>query len=103
MGVGMAEGKERYVIVRVEQQCPFGYEKQNEKAFLSRCLTSTFQCKDCYGDTKEQLVRKVAQVRLKQKIKRWYGSFLPSKLTIEFMYEKCLEQAKEIVEFLGVK
>lgn len=86
----------RYAIVRVENNCP--------KVFIRRCLTTNIQCKDCYGDTKEQLIRKVAQVRLKQKIKRWYGPFLePSKLTIEFIYEKCLEEAKEIVEFLGVE
>lgn len=95
----------RYSIVRVDGKCPDEFEKIDVQ-FTCRNL-SCYAGKECYknfyGDTKEQLIRKVAQVRLKQKIKRWYAPFLePSKLTIEFVYEKCLEEAKEIVEFLGV-
>ena len=99
----------RYSIVRVDDDykhiCPSAFEKVDDSSFCKLAKRKGGSCNvGPYGDTKEQLIRKVAQVRLKQKIKRWYGPFLkPSKLTIEFVYEKCLEEAKEIVEFLGVE
>lgn len=102
----------RYAIVRVDINCPKDVCGEEDFCFLSKGKTLEDICDYCdfldekiiIGDTKEQLIRKVAQVRLKQEIKRWYGHFLePSKLTIEFMYERCLKEAKEIVEFLGVE
>ena len=95
----------RYAIVRVDNNYgPCVLEKEKVPICKTDELCYSGKCPCRYGDTKEQLIRKVAQVRLKQKIKRWYGPFLkPSKLTIEFVYEKCLEEAKEIVEFLGVE
>lgn len=87
----------RYAIVRVEKQCPFIYEKQDKRAFLNRCLKSNYQCKDCYGDTKEQMIRKVAQILFKNAPKETYQPrYIEQK-------RKILEIAKEIVEFLGVE
>ena len=59
------------------------------------------QCGDCrYGDTKEQLIRKIEQVIFKN-FKNYNGfmaRYLTSHLVI-FAYKI----AKEIVEFLGVE
>ena len=87
----------RYTIVRVEQQCPFIYEKQDKRAFLNRCLKSDYQCKDCYGDTKEQLEKKVEQA-LRKKIKEYVF------FDYKDLEDACMKDvAKEIVEFLGVE
>ena len=78
----------RYAIVRVDGRCPDFFCKykvmKDEKSF---------SCNDCnlhrkYGDTKEQLIRKVEQVIKRQSLK---GAIWESNL------------AKEIVEFLGVE
>ena len=95
--------KKRYAIVRVDNMCPAITEEG-----INICKTDK-NCKNkCpyrYGDTKEQLIRKVAQVRLRQEIKEWYEVFKqkPNKKVINTFWERCLEHAKEIVEFLGVE
>lgn len=55
-------------------------------------------CNKCdYGDTKEQLVTKVAQILFKNAPKETYQPrYIEQR-------EKILKVAKEIVEFLGVK
>ena len=90
----------RYAIVRVE--CP----PKNEIDAQFVCFPKDNNCSGCrYGDTKEQLIRKVTQTRFKQKIEEWYEHFeeKPNKTIVNCLWERCLEQAKEIVEFLGVE
>ena len=76
--------KKRYAIVKVDYKCPQDLEED-----IKRCVGE--HCKNCrYGDTKEQLIRKVAQA-LELCMKKGYRT-----ITSE-------EYAKEIVEFLGVE
>ena len=89
--------KERYSIVRADKFCP----RDLERNYKLKCIGS-LHCDKCdlkkkYGDTKEQLIRKVAQIRFKQETQ--YGS----KDMLKATYNICYKQAKEIVEFLGVK
>lgn len=85
----MAE--KRYAIVRAEyDSCPIKY-KVPQKHRKIKCFP--FECDKCglYGDTKEQLIRKV-QTTLQ--------------LCNKNRVEKCNQfyfVAKEIVEFLGVE
>lgn len=80
--------QKRYAIVRV-QGC-------NEER-LKLCPNMP-TCAFClYGDTKEQLIAKITQVMFRKEIKYWRKDYL------DIPYKKCLEQAKEIVEFLGVE
>lgn len=89
--------QKRYAIVRVDNSCPAMLDD-----FGCIVARNMLHCK-CgedtknYGDTKEQLIRKVAQIRFKQEIK--YGS----KDMLKAFYNMCYRQAKEIVEFLGVE
>lgn len=94
----MAE--KRYVIVRVDNSCP---EMLDD--FGCIIARNILHCK-CgedtknYGDTKEQLIRKVAQVIFKNF--KNYNGFMARYLTshlVSFAYKI----AKEIVEFLGVE
>jgi len=91
----------RYAIVRVDNRCPdFFCKYKVTKDEIS------FSCNDCnlhgkYGDTKEQLVRKVAQVLYRDELR-----FCIWKEDIKYLpkvYERCLEKARKIVEFLGVE
>lgn len=80
----------RYAIVRVDNKCLSDYE--NIKCpYDYKCAKCKFgKLKNYnYGDTKEQLIRKVAQA-LELCMKKGYRT-----ITSE-------EYAKEIVEFLGV-
>lgn len=94
----------RYAIVRVDETtfCPSTVEGKDIDDFVC----SDKSCKNCrYGDTKEQLERKVAQVFFRRKLKafkKFFGGEISSKKELKRIYEKCLEVAKEIVEFLGV-
>ena len=100
--------KPRYAIVRVNKDyylnsCPAGFEEINN-GYVCRYKKDNIlnqyvpNCKKCnYGDTKEQLIRKVAQIRFRQETQ--YGS----KDMLKAVYNMCYRQAKEIVEFLGVK
>ena len=84
----------RYAIVRVDGKCPDEFEKIDVQ-FTCRNL-SCYAGKECYknfyGDTKEQLIRKVAQVFSMEKI-------IVAKTLDEYKYKL----AKEIVEFLGME
>lgn len=104
----------RYALVRVDGNgsCPSGtYDgcKVNLVCVLEkkRIKVTERNCQNClYGDTKEQLIRKVAQVLLQRWLKRYLGEFTRPKLAseqIKIFEKNCLEQAKEIVEFLGVE
>ena len=90
----MAEKK--YSLLRVDGICPLYLEKRTYK-----CEMGNFTCEKCYtyGDTKEQLIKKVAQVMLRRFKKIYKGKFI----TVEMAEKQYLEVAKEIVEFLGVK
>ena len=87
--------KKRYAIVRVDNRCPdFFCKYKVMKDELS------FSCNDCnlhkkYGDTKEQLIRKVAQA-IKKGTEDRTGNYGYS---LKF-YEPI---AKFVVEFLGVE
>lgn len=97
--------KARYAIVRVDNSCPAMLDD-----FGCIVARNMLHCK-CgedtknYGDTKEQLIRKVAQVLFRRRLDLykliWGG--VPSKTEAERYYEVRLEIAKEIVEFLGVE
>lgn len=93
--------KPRYAIVKVQEKCPAGWNL--EPSFCCE------ECKECkvaenYGDTKEQLVNKVAQA-IKRKLKG--GLILRNtKINETYNVQKTISAkvvAKEIVEFLGVK
>lgn len=101
--------QKRYAIVRVDGHCPNRFEAvlnesvckmdKNGECY-SRCSESR------YGDTKEQLIRKIAQAMFKRQIKtfkRVFGGEFPSKKYVKQIYKHYLEIAKEIVEFLGVE
>ena len=85
--------EKRYAIVKVD--------RDNEDFKCPTCPSVAQSCCDCkivetYGDTKEQMIRKVAQIILKA----WFEDKLkPSCEKISFE----IAVAKEIVEFLGVK
>ena len=97
----------RYAIVRVDNMCPALTEEG-----INLCKTDK-NCKNkCpyrYGDTKEQLIRKVAQVLLREELE-WYRENLDiiskgkiDEPLVRNLYEHCLGKAKKIVEFLGVE
>ena len=85
----------RYAIVRGE--CP----PRNEIDAQFVCFPNDNNCSGCrYGDTKEQLIKKVAQPLFKkfmttQKFKGVKKKIVATRLAYKF--------AKEIVEFLGVE
>ena len=75
----------KYAIVRVDKLCPTAVEEK----FL--CVRKTCRkCEDNYGDTKEQMIKKIAQA-LK-------GTLWNDRKGMS--YE---EISKEIIEFLGVE
>lgn len=90
--------EKRYAIVRVNNgSCPSRFEDITDEnvCFVHRkkefCRDENLICTECYyGDTKEQLIKKVAQA-LELCMKKGYRT-----ITLE-------EYAKFIVEFLGVK
>ena len=95
--------EKRYAIVRVDGICPLYLEQRTYK-----CEMSNFTCEKCYtyGDTKEQFEKKVAQVFFKRKLKAYkkvFGRVPKEKKDLKEIYKRCLDTAKEIVEFLGVE
>lgn len=100
--------EKKYAIVKVQKKCPY-YEVISKK-----CLLDFEDCrKECinikgkfqYGDTKEQLVRKIAQVIFKTKVERYIRVWKCECSEIEKRdrYKDSLVLAKKIVEFLGVE
>lgn len=97
--------QKRYAIVRVDyQDCPIKYmvPKKHRKI---KCMP--FKCDKCrlHGDTKEQLIRKVAQVIFKAKLERYRQVWKCecSEMEKKDRYKDSLTLAKEIVEFSGVE
>ena len=98
--------EKRYAIVRVDNVCPnihdihYKFVCENSNNFKNE------NCKNCrYGDTKEQLIRKVAQAIFRRKLKMYkkvYGG-IPNKNFTKQIYLQCYSVTKEIVEFLGVE
>lgn len=101
-GVGMAEGKEvykseekqvRYDIVKTDfNSCPIKYRMPGK---YKKHICFPFQC-DCdkYGDTKEDLIKKIATAirRINVKVNN-----------MEIIYISETGLAQEIVKYLGVK
>ena len=104
--------KQRYAIVRVDINCPKDVCGEEDFCFLSKGKTLADMCDHCeflqekriIGDTKEQLIRKVAQA-IKRKLKG--GLILRNtKINETYNIQKTISAkavAKEIVEFVGVK
>ena len=100
--------KAKYVIVNVDKvlNCPIYV------GITDFCKVNVCGCDDCkmktekgnYGDTKEQLIKKVAQVIYKQEVE-YYKGFLTifDEGHYKLIYEKSLDTAKKIIEFLGVE
>lgn len=97
--------EKKYAIVRADKFCP----RDLERNYKLKCIGS-LRCNKCdlrkkYGDTKEQLIRKVAQVLFRKEI-RLYKKFCGGDINSIFKKNQskwCLKTAKEIVEFLGVE
>ena len=86
--------KKKYSLVRVNGECPKGF---NEDIYCKWCGN----CGRLYGDTKEQLVKKVAQV-LKKETKT-DGISLPSNNFSLKNFVLWEDVAEKIIEFLGVE
>lgn len=98
----------RYAIVRVDNNCPFYTELVTTKCWIYKNDKSCFKCKikKTYGDTKEQLVRKVVQVMMRKYSISYFRTTMQDKINpkhLKSAYDYYLDLAKEIVEFLGVK
>ena len=92
----------RYAIARVKyDNCPIKY--MIPKTYKNRCILHNKNCEQCgrNGDTKEQLIRKVAQI-IKRELK---GNCVAGLKDTVFVMKWCVVEklAKKIVEFLGVK
>lgn len=95
--------EKRYAIVRVDNNCP----EYMEEDFVCPYPDKKEECLKCkqyrYGDTKEQLIKKVAQV-----IKSNYDNIFatadaPLAVILDIITESYKDLAKEIIEFLGVE
>ncbi len=88
----------KYSIVRVDGECPKGF---NEDIYCKWCGN----CGRLYGDTKEQLIRKIATAIFRREVKAYkkYYGIEPMKIITRDAEAQCLKVAKEIVEFLGVE
>ena len=114
--------EKKYAIVRIDTNCPMELEKQLDEterdAMFGKCQDLNFNldlnmsCDKCpYGDTKEQLIMKVAQVLFKEKIKLYmkifgvktFGEDSLDKKWKRIYLKEALKEATKIIEFLGVK
>lgn len=94
--------QKRYAIVRVDDKCPI----IEDLGYCDDVLCDDCKFKENYGDTKEQLIRKVAQILFKEKIKHFIETFSKEYLDKKWkqIYSKeAYEEATKIVEFLGVE
>ena len=96
--------EKRYAIVRVgtkgkHKVCPMFLENNIEEICIGRHI-----CEQCrYGDTKEQMVKKVATAILRTlkdgevlKYEKFGTGFIKQPVSVEYLAER-------IVEFLGVE
>lgn len=96
--------EKRYTIARVDNSCPAMLDD-----FGCIIARNILHCK-CgedtknYGDTKEQLIRKVAQEIFKAKLERYRRVWKCecSEMEKRERYKDSLALARKIVEFLGV-
>ena len=86
----------RYAIVRVDYKCPVMLEEKLKVCLSGHSCYHTEKCPYQWGDTKEQLIRKVAQVIRKRTDNGIIVRYREDSISVE-------ELAKEIVEFLGVE
>lgn len=97
--------EKRYAIVRVDKFCPRDLERNYKLKCIGSLHCDKCEIKKIYGDTKEQLTMKVAQVLFKGKLeiyKNVYG-IIPNDKFMKEIYIKQLKVAKKIVEFLGIE
>lgn len=99
----------RYAIVMVDYKCPVMLEEKLKVCLSGHSCYHTEKCPYQWGDTKWQLVMKVAQVLLREKLE-WYREHLNiipkgkiDEPLVRILYEHCLNKAKKIIEFLGVE
>lgn len=93
----------RYSIVRVDRSCPLSDINIGNINIgnINVCKISK-SCQNClFGDTKEQLIKKVAQVLFKKFMKT--NSRFKGLKKIQIAKRLAYKLAKEIVEFLGVE
>ncbi len=105
--------KKRYAIVRVDINCPKDVCGEEDFCFLSKGKTLEDMCDHCeflqekriIGDTKKQLIRKVAQVIFKAKLERYRKVWKCecSEMEKRNRYKDSLILAEKVVEFLGVE
>lgn len=93
----------KYSIVRVQEKCPSGWNL--EPSFCATFHGGT--CEKCkinnnYGDTKEQMIKKVAQILFQEELEYWKNRLTFEEGHYKMIYRKSLETAKKVVEFLGV-
>lgn len=96
----MAE--KRYAIVRIDEGCPLSDINIGN---INACKISK-GCQNClYGDTKEQMILKVAQEIFKAKLERYRQVWKCecSEMEKRDRYKDSLILARKIVEFLGVE
>lgn len=91
--------EKRYEIVRVKD-CP-----NNNEAMIIRCLRSVdIVCENCYGDTREDFVKKIKTVIRRKMGSKGFVSWEKDNKCVcwdkEFFIEKI---AEDITEFLGVE
>lgn len=101
----------RYSIVRVDDDykhiCPSAFEKVDDSSFCKLAIRKGGSCNVCpYGDTKEQLIRKILQVMMRKYTISYLRTTRQDKINpkhFKSAIDYYLEIAKEIVEFLGVE
>ena len=91
----------RYAIVRVDNMCPSDFEKIDNLNVCAEPLryymNKSVNCNNCrYGDTKEQLIRKIMTAFKIAIKKNKEGKFIKEKSNNR-------QVAEIIVEFLGVE
>ena len=95
----------RYAIVSVDYKCPVMLEEKLKVCLSGHSCYHTEKCPYQWGDTKEQLIRKVAQALIIDEMERYRKT--PNcdvnKTIFDHESKICLEKAKFIVEFLGVE
>ena len=93
--------EERYSIVITGYKCPVMLEEKLKVCLSGHSCYHTEKCPYQWGDTKEQLIRKVAQVLFKKFMKT--NSRFKGLKKIQVAKRLAYKLAKEIVEFLGVE
>ena len=95
----------RYAIVRVDNKCIFELENKIKMNCNAECFINEQKCSydKIYGDTKEQLTLKIAQVLARKYLRDLKCATYTNSDVIANDVKNFYKLAKEIVEFLGVK